>query len=178
MNKQRPIDGTIKRSTLEPKMRNLRGAQNALTRVTITSTTTSTAGAVLFRYEATTAQTLTSERESYNYLALDFPISIVANAEVAVTPWSWTSGTTREVVVAVAVAVTANRMERHVLAVRVNGRDVASSHYMGDSGTMTLVIDLNVTAGDVVTVEYRGYNPLGCPHSMTIDEAEIVVSAR
>lgn len=172
------LDGTVKRHHLENKMRNPKGAQNTLTRVTINSTTSSDPGAVLLRYEATTGQTLTAERESYNYVALDFPTANLFNGEVAVTPWSWTSGTTREVVVAVAVAVTANRMERHVLAVRVNGRDVASSHYIGDSGTMTLVIDLNVTAGDVVTVEYRGYNPLGCPHSMSVDTAEIVVSAR
>lgn len=172
------LDGSVKRPILEPKMRNPKGAQNTLTRVTILGAPSSTPGAVLLRYEATTGQTLTAERESYNYLTLDFPTANVFSGEVAVTPWSWTSGSTREVVVSVAVAVTANRMERHVLAVRVNGRDAASSHYLGDSDTMTLIVDLNVRSGDVVTVEYRGFNPLSSPHSLTVDTAEIVVSAR
>lgn len=172
------LDGTVKRHHLENKMRNPKGAQNTLTRVILAGSPSTDPGDVLLRYEATTGQILTADRESYNYLMLDFPTVNLFSSEVAVTPWSWTSGSTREVILAVVAAVTANRIERHVLAVRVNGRDVASSHYMGSSGEITLVVDLNITAGDVVTVEYRGYNPLGCPHAMTIDAAEIVVSAR
>ena len=43
---------------------------------------------------------------------------------------------------------------------------------------ITLVADQNVSAGDVVTVAHWACYPLGCPHGMTVDTAELVVRSR
>lgn len=123
-------------------------------------------------------QMLTAIPGEYGYVELDIDTAVAPNTGVSTAPFEWTLDAAREVTAIVSVAITPNRMQRHVLAIRVDGCDVASSHYLQADDTITLVADLSLASSEVVSVELRAYNPLGCPHSLSVNEATIVVSAR
>jgi hypothetical protein len=171
-------DGSITREMLVAKQRRPRGAQRTLTRVFSSATTASEAGTILLSYEDTTGQSLSAPPGAHGYLTLDFPDIVVTNAGATTGPFVWTVDADRRITVEAGVIIDHLWLQGFVLALRVNGHDVASSHYLRPDGVLRLTADVAVFIGDEVTLELRALNTIDSKASCSVTSAAVVVLSR
>ena len=166
-------DSTITREMLVPKLRRPSGTQNALTKVFLSSGTTGKTSAIL-SYEATQAQSVVIGAGQYGYLQLSLPTGLLPNGDVVSSPFIWTSDASRNIM-AMCIATFETLCTGLVLALRVNGRDMTTTHLVQYDNTLIIVQDLAIDTAEQVTVEMRGFNALDSNVLLTATSAALII---
>jgi hypothetical protein len=177
MMKARIPAGSVKRSHLEPRMRNQIGGSSTLTKIYTSGPGAVATGTVLLEYAELTSQQMIVASGEYGFLSIDASTAITANGDVTTGPFLWTSDRDRAVSIDVIAEVVPSQLQAFVLAVRVNDRDVASSHYLMSDNTLRVNVEVVLAEDDVVSIEYRASNPLSCPLVAEVVSATVVVTS-
>lgn len=168
-------DSTITREMLVPKLRRPSGTQNALTKVFLSSSSTGAASAIL-SYEASEAQAIVVGAGQYGYLPLSLPTGLLPNGDVVSSPFVWTSDASRNIMV-MCLAAFETLCTGLVLALRVNGRDMTTTHLAQYDNTLIIVQDLAIDVSEQITVEIRGFNPLDSDVLLTASSAALIINS-